>query len=487
MFMHNKFIGIIWILIASLSINIFKEKVDLRHSKHFNYIYNNLYASWISKPFKTSLNSNSIENHKNIIYYNSNNSNRLNAYSELLPNKFNEIKLDTINVTSFDVRGDGSDETQKIQLAILKSEGKILYFPMQKGKWYFSGQLKVPSNITLLFDPQVIFMAKDNLKQGISDFEVLFRIENAENVKIQGNGAHFRMNTSKYSSEYNHLFMINGSRNVLIKNVNAIGSGGDGIYVGAYKTKLPASYNVRIENVKANGNRRQGISVTSVDGFLAINSDFSGSVGARPQAGVCIEPSLSIGKLKNIVFKKCSATGNKGNGFQVTLIKNNRSTEPVDITFEDCYAFKNEAGFSSRYFSAESSGNVKYINCKAENNYGTGFLEGSCDANGAKKIYINCISKNNSASVKSNSSPEFYAGFSILNLDNYKKKVLGNSVYKNCKVENDLDSNVIYGFFLQEGVAIKSLFIEGFDVKGKKLTEKFKNLKERSGVQVKNI
>src|SRR5690606_27230859 len=133
----------------------------------------------------------------------------------------------------------------------------------------------IPSNIKIHFEKGVVFLAKDNLKQNNSDAEVLFRFESSENVLFDGNGALLKMNKSKYSGQLNHLIMINGAKNITIKNINAYNSGGDGFYVGAVRTRRNASENIRFYNCIAKYNRRQGMSVTSVDGLYVENCEFS--------------------------------------------------------------------------------------------------------------------------------------------------------------------------------------------------------------------
>src|SRR5690606_10461801 len=152
-----------------------------------------------------------------------------------------------------------------------------------------------------VFDSNVIVQATDDLRQAHANFEALFRIENADNVNIKADNALFRMNKSAYKGEHNHIFMINGSSNVSIHNAKANDSGGDGFYIGAYKTAQKFSKDIRIIDCVADNNRRQGISIISAKDVIVQNCVFSNTKGASPESGLDIEPNRFDDVLENIV------------------------------------------------------------------------------------------------------------------------------------------------------------------------------------------
>jgi hypothetical protein len=372
---------------------------------------------------------------------------------------------DTLNLRDFNVFGNGADETGAIQIALNKSVGKVLYIPRQEGIHYLTGQLIVPDNISIVCHPDVVFMAKDDLEQHISKFEVMWRFEESKDVTFDGQGALFKMDKTKYSNEHNHVFMINGSRNVVLKNARTEGSGGDGFYVGAYKTK---SYprDIRIENCSANNSRRQGLSVITVDGLKVINSMFNSTKGAAPQDGVDIEPNTAMDVLKNIKFSSCQAISNTRRGFEINLMKLKATSEPVDILFEDCVAIGNTEGFSSRRFIGVQ-GTIEFKNCTAKNSQYSGITESHCESTSIKKIYRNFIIEN------SNTSNAITGGYltkaAIYIFHNIKTGGrIGNSEFINCKVINDNRST--YGLFLDhpdrpfENVSARSFQIENSSI-----------------------
>lgn len=373
---------------------------------------------------------------------------------------------DTVILSNFGATGSGKDETEKIQRALNASIGKTLYIPKQKQKHYLSGQLLIPSNITILFEEGVVFLAKDDLKQDIRNAESLFRFEGSENVVFDGNGATFKMNKTKYSGQFNHIIMINGAKNVTVKNVNAMDSGGDGFYIGAAWTKRVASENIRLYNCVAQYSRRQGMSVTSVNGLYVENCEFSNTRGTLPEAGVDIEPSMPNYVLNKIYFKGCVAKGNNGRGFQVVLIKSGVNSNKVDITFEDCKAIGNDIGFSNRYFAEGSKGIVRMINCTAENSKGPGFWEGSCAASGAAKEYNNCTAINNGVDLRA-ATVKNASGFGISNFPKRQKKVLGNSTFISCRtIDNNSKPLTDYGINLIEKTSFSGVIIKNFTSKG---------------------
>src|SRR5690606_12482752 len=146
--------------------------------------------------------------------------------------------LDTLRLRDFNVFGNGDDETDSIQHALNESVGKVLYIPKQEGIHYLTGQLVVPDSTSIVCHPDVVFMAKDDLAQDFSNFEVMWRFEKSKNVAFDGQGALFKMDKTKYSREWNHVFMVNGSKNVDLKNIRTEGSGGDGFYVGSIRTAI---------------------------------------------------------------------------------------------------------------------------------------------------------------------------------------------------------------------------------------------------------
>lgn len=404
-----------------------------------------------------------------------------NAETELLNRESeDEQKLKTvltstnnqINLHDYGALGTGKDETKEIQEALKAAVGKILYIPKQRGQYYMAGQLMVPSNVQIVCDPNVIFVAKDFLKQDFKDFEVLFRFEDVENITFDGGGALFKMNKEKYSNEFNHLFMVNGSKNVVLKNIRAEDSGGDGFYVGAIRTKNKFPANITIEDCTATNNRRQGLSVTSADGLLVKKSAFNASKGADPETGVDIEPGVASAVLKNIKLIDCKAEGNRKRGFLVHLNRLNATSAPVDIIFENCIAEGNMEGFSTRQ-TRGVQGKVEYVNCIARNSRVTGFTESSSLANSVKKVYRNCVAENSNTANRKMDGYKFKANYYLAG-NAKRREVIGNSEFINCKsIVNERVKTVDYGMVIDNGeTEVENIILNNFKAQGTHLRDK---------------
>lgn len=391
---------------------------------------------------------------------------------------------DTLNLRDFGVLGNGKNETIGFQKAIDASVGKVLFIPKQQGAYYLTRQLLIPSNSKFIFDSRAIIQATDDLKQDHADFEVLFRIEGANDVYFQGNNALFRMNKSAYSGEHNHIFMINGASNVTINGVRANDSGGDGVYIGAYKSNRKYCENINIINIIANNNRRQGLSVITVKNLLVRNSQFNNTSGASPASGVDIEPNNSGDFLQNIRFENCSANNNQRRGFMVQLSKVTKDNNKIDITFDNCIAKGNIYGFASMYFDDNATGLIQFLNCQASASKYAGFVEESCSSTGVAKRYSKCIASNNNTSG-SNSESSNSSNFYIYDSGKKKRSSIGNSSFENCVSinENGKISNGI-SVMATRSAAPKKIQVSGFTIQG---NHKSKILVPKRETQLNNI
>ncbi|MDB5120808.1 MAG: right-handed parallel beta-helix repeat-containing protein [Sphingobacteriales bacterium] len=182
------------------------------------------------------------------------------------------------------VKNGSVDYTYYIQQAIDKYETLIFPdFPLLVND---SG-LNIPSNRTLIFEEG----SEIRLKPSNKTFYNIFNIENVNNVVLQ--------NPKIIGDRNYHLgekgeagigVGIRGSNNITINNAEISNCWGDGIYIGQYKSKY-SSKNVIIRNTVLDRNRRDGISIISVDNLLLENLTASNSNGAEPMAGINFEPN----------------------------------------------------------------------------------------------------------------------------------------------------------------------------------------------------
>lgn len=207
------------------------------------------------------------------------------------------------------VKNGSKDYTKFIQDAIDEHENCVFpAFPMlinQKG-------LKIPSNRTLTF----LKGSELLMKPSADDDYGMLEIRNASNVVL--------INPVLKGDRYNHIgskgewgmgIAIYGSRNVTVFNPIATEMWGDGIYIGESDDII--SKNITIKNAVLKHNRRDGMTVTAVDG-LFLDSPYAGfSDGTKPMAGIAFEPNESDDEIKNVVINDPVTESNRGTGMFV--------------------------------------------------------------------------------------------------------------------------------------------------------------------------
>ncbi|RKN74873.1 right-handed parallel beta-helix repeat-containing protein [Paenibacillus ginsengarvi] len=357
--------------------------------------------------------------------------------------RFKRVMTGTVSASWFGAKGDGATvETAALQNALNAAAGRKLWIPKQANGFYLTGQLFVPGDIVIEFEPGTVVQAIDTLNLK-APYERLIRIKNVKNVLILGNGAVLKMNKAAYlTGEQAHIFDISGSENVTIERLSANDSGGDGFYVGNYEATKSYCKNVVLRDCTADNNRRQGLSIISVDGFLADGCRFTNTTGTAPKSGVDIEPNNNTGVdvLKKVRFVGCMADGNVGRGFLVSLQKLTASNERVDITFENCRTRGNSFGSSVNYGGdgvRAVKGDVKFIDCMAENEQYGGYSVLSNSSESVKTTFVRCKAINCNT-VNAPEDPYGYgASFIVSTVPQQPRAAIGNVEFIGCSSIDD--------------------------------------------------
>lgn len=257
---------------------------------------------------------------------------------------------DVVKASSFGFNAE--DATECLQAAINSGARKVIIDNV--GKEWIVRPLKLRSNLELVFEDDVVLLAKEN------EFKArnasMFSGGNIQNVSIiGGKNCVIRMRKKDYldesryeKAEWRHGIGLHGADGFVLKNMTIQSTGGDGLYLGCAGTK--ACNNVLVENCVFDDNNRQGLTVIGSDNTLIKNCVMKNTWGTNPMAGIGIEPNNVYGTMTNLVFENCECYGNAWIGgylhnWNLDPIK----TPPISVTFINCNFHDNKLGGFSVY------------------------------------------------------------------------------------------------------------------------------------------
>lgn len=189
--------------------------------------------------------------------------------------------------------------------------------------------IRPPSNIKILMHPETVLNVKPNGSYGYS----CFHLETVENVTISGGkirGDRYEHDFTghgdlkeKDTHEWGFGINIQGSKNIIIENVDITGLTGDCIFICAKGllnvpwTDYTPSQNITIRNCILDGSRRNNISVTAGEGVLIQRNVITNAGindGCKPGFGIDIEGygegDIDFEEPKNIIVSKNTFIGN---------------------------------------------------------------------------------------------------------------------------------------------------------------------------------
>lgn len=235
----------------------------------------------------------------------------------------------SINVQNYGAKGDGkSNDTEAIQAAInAAGKGKIVYFPPGDYQIDAVRSLHLKSDTTLQLSADTILRAIPNAAPRYA----ILTVTSVENVQITGGvligdrHKHFGL-----SGEWGMGIRIVGAKNVEIQGTTCNDFWGDGIYIGETTGGIP-SENIRIIDFRADGNRRQGISLISGRNIEIAGSRITNTQGTAPAAGIDIEPNQPRNVLENIRIRDLYTAGNQGAGVLINPGAISGTRIPINI------------------------------------------------------------------------------------------------------------------------------------------------------------
>ena len=291
---------------------------------------------------------------------------------------------DSVKVSSFGF--DPDDSSRFLQTALDSPAPEIVVDKMQSA--WVTGPLKGTSNKRIVFEDGVELVAKKGSFLGGGDH--LMDFINCSNVTLTGR-ATLRMQKADYQkppypkSEHRHALNFYGCRNVTIEGLTIVESGGDGIYIG--HGNGPCS-NFVLRGVTCTNNRRQAISVISVDGLLIDRCTFKDTLGTPPSAGIDFEPNKGNQHICNVTMRDSVFENNDGCGIEFHLMHLDAKSPPISVVIENCRSAGNRVAFKFACAGAPVAGplqgRVVCRNCELDGSAGAPFTlmmkkEGSVD------------------------------------------------------------------------------------------------------------
>lgn len=228
--------------------------------------------------------------------------------------RYERVYEGAINVSWFGIIANGTtDQSVAIQKMLDNVKYRNVFFPKGTSPYKIKS-IRIWSNSTLTFENGTVVEGMGTL----STAQKIMYMYDVDNITIKGNGVIFRDLRAGYTSgQHRHIFSMEGCTNIVLEGMAANDSGGDGFYVGSGSARK-VSENIKLINVSANNNRRQGISVTSVKNIDIINPVLTNTNGEGPQAGIDLESSIPEQRLEGIRIENPVTGGNRGPGICIS-------------------------------------------------------------------------------------------------------------------------------------------------------------------------
>ncbi|WP_215233981.1 glycoside hydrolase family protein [Dyadobacter linearis] len=228
--------------------------------------------------------------------------------------RYERVYEGAVNVRWFGIVADGTnDQSAAIQKMLDNAKYRNVFFPKGTASYRIK-TIRIWSNSTLTFEEGTVVEGMGTL----SAAQKMMYMYDVSNINIKANGVVFKDKKASYTSgQQRHIFSMEGVANVILEGMAANDSGGDGFYVGSASVRK-ISENIKLINVSANNNRRQGLSITSIRNIDVINSTFTNTIGEGPQSGIDIEASNTLQRLEGIRIQNPVTGGNKGPGIVIS-------------------------------------------------------------------------------------------------------------------------------------------------------------------------
>lgn len=320
--------------------------------------------------------------------------------------RYERVYDGVVNVSWFGVVADGTnDQSAKIQQMLNNSRYRNVFFPKSTSS-YRIRTIRIPSNSTLTFEEGTVVEGMGNL--GTS--EKMMYMYDVENIIIRGYGVTFKDHRENYTSgQWRHVFSLEGVLNATLEGMSANDSGGDGFYVGAASVRK-VSENIKILNVSASNNRRDGVSITTGKNIDIINPVLSNTNGEGPQAGLNMETNSGENRLEGIRIDNPRTFGNAGPGIMISPGTLADTDRVVDIVVSNHLDDGSKYGFLVTGVRGVLPGSVTIDNPTWKNSKLCGFISRNWGYRACAVMVNNAtvINPNTSASTSYTAGAAFY-------------------------------------------------------------------------------
>ena len=346
----------------------------------------------------------------------------------------NRISSSSFNVLDYGAKGNWvADDTAAIQAAVdaaAGTDGRVL---IPKGTYMVNAltSIVLRSHMTLQLDPEAILKA-NSASYNQTNYAILLA-RGVDYVNIIGGTlkGDFRNGHTGTTGQWGHGLAIikdnsnNRSTHIVVKDVKSQYCWGDGFYVSGY------SEDILFCNIRAENNRRAGLSVTDANRMAVVGSTFNTAQGFTESAvfkcgsGMDIEPN-AYETVNALTVTDCIFTGNAGSG--ISAGKKEAGTTMSGIVIEGNTVTGNGTNAVSAtrgIWITDGASGFKIQNNTVRNNWGIG---------------IHLVSNANSSFVTGNtvtgtltkSNPQAYGGGEGILLDSTSgNHITGNTVTGN--------------------------------------------------------
>jgi len=328
----------------------------------------------------------------------------------------------------FGAKGDGvTDDTFAIQKAVNAAGGTGGTVIIPAGTYLVDpvantrAGIRLSNNMTLSLDPKAVLQA---LSTSTSNYVVLM-VSDVQNVNILGGTirGNRHNNTIRDTNEGGDGIHVGRSQHVVIQGVTSTDCWEDGFYIGE------KARDVTLCNVTADGNRRQGLSITSADGLVVKGCTFKNTTGFMENGvfvcgfGIDVEPNIGQ-TVSNVQFTECTFSSNAMGGVSIGPAVSNRGRAFVtNVLIEGNTAIGNGRHHGASGIEISNTSGHRIYSNTVDANCGMGI----CLRNEANE---NLISGNTVTRTRA-ATPPGEIGYGILLYKTAGNKVTGNTVTDN--------------------------------------------------------